>query len=57
MTRQLVFDEPSPTAMARRLRSLPGVDDWPPERAEEWWETNLPDFGVVPPGRARSEFS
>jgi serine/threonine-protein kinase len=29
--------------VARRLRALPGFGVWSPERAERWWETNLPD--------------
>jgi serine/threonine-protein kinase len=30
--------------LARRLRALPDVDQWSQERAEQWWETNLPDM-------------
>jgi serine/threonine protein kinase len=32
--------------LARRLRTLRGVDTWQPERAEQWWETNLPDLAT-----------
>ena len=95
LTGQLVFDAPSPTALAiahvqtaprpmsercelpipaaleaivmrliqkdpeRRiqsarelsvsLRRLTDVPVWLPERAEEWWETNLPDLAVLAP--------
>ena len=30
--------------LARRLRAMPGTGDWSPERAEQWWETNLPEL-------------
>jgi tRNA A-37 threonylcarbamoyl transferase component Bud32 len=30
--------------LARRLRALPDVAEWCPERAEQWWETNLPEM-------------
>jgi hypothetical protein len=30
--------------LARRLRALPESGEWTPERAERWWETNLPDY-------------
>jgi serine/threonine-protein kinase len=35
--------------LARRLRALPDVDAWTPERAEQWWETNLPDLTLQEP--------
>jgi serine/threonine-protein kinase len=34
--------------LARRLRALPDSDAWSPERAEQWWETNLPAAAAVP---------
>jgi serine/threonine-protein kinase len=36
--------------LARRLRALPGFDRWSPERAEQWWETNLPELTMQAPG-------
>jgi serine/threonine-protein kinase len=35
--------------LARRLRALPDVDDWSPERAEQWWDTNLPGLTLQMP--------
>jgi len=32
--------------LARSLRALRDVETWTPERAEEWWETNLPDLAA-----------
>ena len=45
---QLLEKDPAnriPTAAetARRLRLLRDVPEWCPERAAEWWETNLPE--------------
>ena len=37
---------PSARELARRLRALRDVDDWSPEQAERWWETNLPDLSL-----------
>jgi len=38
----------SAQALARRLRGLTGVETWSPERAEQWWETNLPNLALLP---------
>ena len=35
----------SAQALGRRLRALELT--WPPERAEQWWETNLPDLALI----------
>ncbi|MEO8593540.1 MAG: serine/threonine-protein kinase [Candidatus Solibacter sp.] len=35
--------------LARRLRALPIFSNWTPERAEGWWETNLPDLSFRMP--------
>jgi eukaryotic-like serine/threonine-protein kinase len=36
--------------LGRRLRALPDVGDWTCDRAERWWETNLPDVALrLPP--------
>jgi serine/threonine-protein kinase len=35
--------------LARRLRMLADIEAWPPERAEEWWDTNLPDLAMPDP--------
>ena len=32
--------------LARRLRGLGDLGGWSPERAERWWETNLPSLAV-----------
>jgi hypothetical protein len=37
----------SAQALARRLRGLTDLDKWSPERAEQWWETNLPNLALV----------
>jgi eukaryotic-like serine/threonine-protein kinase len=41
--------------LGRRLRALPDVGEWTPERAEQWWETNLPDVALRLPPAAESE--
>jgi len=35
---------PSAHELGRRLRALRESNDWSPDRAERWWETNLPDL-------------
>jgi serine/threonine-protein kinase len=35
--------------LARRLRALPDVEAWCPERAERWWDTNLPELTLQAP--------
>jgi hypothetical protein len=32
--------------LARRLRLLQDVPDWCPDRAAQWWETNLPEISL-----------
>jgi hypothetical protein len=34
---------------ARRLRLLKDVPEWCPDRAAQWWETNLPELSRRPP--------
>jgi serine/threonine-protein kinase len=38
----------SAQALAQRLRALE-LEGWSPERAEQWWETNLPDLALAVP--------
>jgi serine/threonine-protein kinase len=38
----------SAQALARRIRGLE-LAGWSPERAEQWWETNLPNLALVSP--------
>src|SRR5262249_48976532 len=33
--------------LARSLRALHDIETWTPERAEQWWETNLPDLTAL----------
>jgi eukaryotic-like serine/threonine-protein kinase len=35
--------------LARRLRLLKDVPEWCPDRAAQWWETNLPDLSLRAP--------
>jgi len=39
---------------ARRLRLLQDVPEWCPDRAAEWWETNLPELSRRPPAGAKA---
>ena len=38
--------------LARRLRSLRDIHDWCPDRAAQWWETNVPSVLASPPAAA-----
>ena len=40
--------------LGRRLRALGDLGGWSPEKAERWWETNLPEL-TVPPGEADTQ--
>jgi len=40
---------PSAHELGRRLRTLPESTAWSPDRAERWWETNLPDLAFQMP--------
>lgn len=35
--------------LARRLRLLSDVPDWCPDRAAQWWETNIPELSLRAP--------
>ena len=37
---------PSARELARRLHALREIGEWSPDRAERWWETNLPDLNA-----------
>jgi len=37
---------PSARELARRLHALRAIGEWSPDRAERWWETNLPDLNA-----------
>ena len=43
--------------LARRLRALRGCAGWSPERAERWWETNLPELSKRPSRQERRSSS
>jgi serine/threonine protein kinase len=41
--------------LARSLRTLTNTFGWSPEQAEQWWETNLPELGVLMPVEEEDE--
>jgi eukaryotic-like serine/threonine-protein kinase len=47
----------SAQALARRLRAIKDLDAWTPERAEQWWETNLPNLALLAPVQEEVELT